>query len=91
MSSSLSSPGERVRNVRYSEDSILVDLEDGRVISAPLSWYPRLLAASPNQLDNWEISAGGYGIHWPDLDEDLSTRGLLRGAPAPHARQPVSS
>ena len=83
----MSSPGERVRNVRFSEDSILVDLEDGRMISAPLAWYPRLLAALPNQLDNWEIAAGGYGIHWPDLDEDLSTRGLLLGAPAPHAKQ----
>lgn len=85
----MSNPGERVRNVRFSEDSILVDLEDGRVISAPLVFYPRLLAASPHQLENWEISAGGYGIHWPDLDEDLSTEGLLRGAPAPHGRLPV--
>lgn len=91
MSSSMSRSGERVRNVRFSEDSIFVDLEDGRTISAPLVWYPRLLAASPSQLENWENSAGGYGIHWPDLDEDLSTHGLLRGAPAPHAGQPVSS
>jgi len=72
MSSSMLSPGERVRDVRFSEDSILVDLEDGRMITAPLAWYPRLLAASPDQLENWETSAGGYGIHWPDLDTEFS-------------------
>ncbi len=83
-------PGERVRNVRFSEDSILVDLEDGRVISAPLVFYPRLLAASPHQLENWQVSAAGFGIHWPDLDEDLSTEGLLKGAPAPRGSQQVS-
>jgi hypothetical protein len=85
----MQNPGERVRGVRFSADSIHVDLEDGRVISTPLAFYPRLLAASSEQLENWEISAGGYGIHWPDLDEDLSTEGLLQGAPAPHGGQPV--
>jgi len=49
----------------------------------PLAWYPRLLHASKEQLANWKISGGGYGIHWPDLDEDLNTEGLLRGPPAP--------
>ena len=83
------SPGERVRNVRFSEDSIHVELEDGRVISAPLAFYPRLLSASPEQLENWRISAAGFGIHWPDLDEDLSTEGLLQGAPAPRGREIV--
>ena len=57
--------------------------QDGRTISVPLAWYPRLLHASKEQLSNWKIAGGGYGIHWPDLDEDLSTEGLLRGAPAP--------
>jgi hypothetical protein len=54
----------------------------------PMVWYPRLLDATPAQRKNWKIAGGGYGIHWPDLDEDLSTEGLLRGAPAPkaHAR-----
>ena len=84
------SPGERVCNVRFSEDSIHVELEDGRVISAPLAFYPRLLTASPDQLDNWQISAAGFGIHWPDLDEDLSTEGLLQGAPAPRGVQRAS-
>jgi len=54
----------------------------GRVISVPLVWYPRLLDATAAQRNNWKI-AGGYGIHWPEIDEDLSTEGLLRGAPAP--------
>ena len=83
-------PGERVRHVRFSADSIHVELEDGRMISAPLALYPRLLAASPEQLENWQISAAGFGIHWPELDEDLSTEGILQGAPAPRGQQRVS-
>jgi len=74
---------ERVSSVDFTADSLCVSLRDGRTISVPLAWYPRLLHASKEQLGNWKISGGGYGIHWPDLDEDLSTEGLLRGAPAP--------
>lgn len=74
---------ERVRDVRVDSDTITVDLMDGRTIAAPLVWYPRLLHASPRQRQNWKISGAGYGIHWPDIDEDLSTEGLLRGCPAP--------
>jgi len=77
------SADERVRDVRFSEDSLTVDLMDGRSISVPLEWYPRLAAASPAQLRKWQPCAAGYGIHWPELDEDLSTEGMLRGAPAP--------
>ncbi|MBW4485224.1 MAG: DUF2442 domain-containing protein [Tildeniella torsiva UHER 1998/13D] len=77
---------ERVRDVRFTEDTISVDLMDGRSIAVPLVWYPRLLNASPEQLAQWEICGGGYGIHWEALDEDLSTEGMLRGAPAPEAR-----
>ncbi len=76
-------PGEQVKNVYFSEDTISVDLLDGRTITVPLAWYPRLLHASEEQRQNWQICGGGYGIHWPDIDEDLSTEGLLRGAPAP--------
>jgi hypothetical protein len=75
--------GERVLGVRVTEDAISVDLYDGRTITAPLAWYPRLLHATPEQRANWRISGAGYGIHWPDIDEDLSTQGLLQGAPAP--------
>jgi hypothetical protein len=76
---------ERVLDVRCDEHSLIVDLMDGRTISVPLAWYPRLLHATPDARAKWEKSAGGYGIHWPEIDEDLSTEGLLRGAPAPKA------
>jgi hypothetical protein len=74
---------ERVKDVRFSEDTLSVELMDGRTISVPLAWYPRLLNATDKQRSHWKISGAGYGIHWPDIDEDLSTEGLLRGAPAP--------
>jgi hypothetical protein len=75
-------PGERVKNVSFTEDTLSVDLVDGRTIVAPLVWYPRLLDANSEQRQNWQVSAAGYGIHWPEIDEDLSTAGLLHGAPA---------
>lgn len=77
---------EQVKDVRFTEDTISVDLMDGRSITVPLFWYPRLLNAPPEQLAQWEVCGGGYGIHWEALDEDLSTQGMLRGAPAPEAR-----
>ncbi len=77
---------ERVRAVTLNDDSLSVDLMDGRTITVPLAWYPRLLNATQQQRDHWEPSGGGYGIHWPDIDEDLSTEGLLRGAPAPKSQ-----
>ena len=77
---------ERVADVRCDADSLIVDLMDGRTISVPLAWYPRLLGASSQQRDNWELAGGGFGIHWPDIDEDLSTEGLLRGAVAANLR-----
>ncbi len=78
-------PAERVKDVHLSEETFSVDLVDGRTISVPYAWYPRLLHATPKERENWKICGGGFGIHWPDLDEDLSTEGLLRGAPAPPA------
>ena len=74
---------ERVADVEVTEDELSVRLKDGRTISVPLVWYPRLLNATEEQRKNWQIGGGGYGIHWEDIDEDLSTEGLLRGAPAP--------
>ncbi|KQT31216.1 hypothetical protein ASG29_14655 [Sphingomonas sp. Leaf412] len=73
---------ERVLDVRFDDASLIVDLMDGRTISAPLAWYPRLLRATVAQREHWQKAGAGYGIHWPDVDEDLSTEGLLRGAPA---------
>src|SRR5882672_10183180 len=83
MGTSEGRPGERVKDVRFTDDLLVVDLLDGRTISVPLVWYPRLLSATPEQRANWRMAGGGFGIHWPDIDEDLSTEGLLRGAPAP--------
>jgi len=73
---------ERVLDVRCDDASLIVELMDGRAISVPLAWYPRLLNATPEQRADWERAGGGYGIHWPGVDEDLSTDGLLRGASA---------
>jgi hypothetical protein len=79
---------ERVAEVEVTEDTLSVRLMDGRTITVPLAWYPRLLGATGAQRNNWQISGGGYGIRWEEIDEDLSTEGLLRGAPAP--RQPLA-
>jgi len=79
---------ERVADVELTEDMLTVQLMDGRRIGVPLVWYPRLLNATEEQRKNWRIIGGGYGLHWEDVDEDLSTEGLLRGAPAP--RQPLA-
>ncbi len=78
---------ERVSSVSFSADSLSVALMDGRTISVPLAWYPRLLRASQAELANWKVAGGGYGIHWPDLDEDLSTEGLCE-EPRPHVIPP---
>ena len=80
---------ERVAGVEITDDTLSVSLRDGRTISVPLAWYPRLLNATVAQRQNWQPAGGGYGLHWPDIDEDLSTEGLLRGAHAP--RQPVNA
>ena len=79
-------PGERVKDVHFTKDNLSVDLIDGRTITVPLAWYPRLLHATAKQRKKWQVCSGGYGIHWPDIDEDLSTEGLLRGAPAPRGK-----
>ena len=73
----------RVRTVSVTDYELIVGLMDGRTIAVPLAWFPRLLNASPEQRSHWELAGAGYGIHWPDLDEDLNTEGLLRGARAP--------
>ena len=77
----------RAMHVAVEEARLVVDLMDGRTFAVPLAWYPRLANATPEQRIHWELAGGGYGIHWPDIDEDLSTEGLLRGARAPQAPQ----
>ena len=76
---------ERVAGVSFDAERLIVDLMDGRTIAVPIAWYPRLADASVAQRKIWEIAGAGYGIHWPELDEDLSVEGLLRGAPAARA------
>jgi hypothetical protein len=71
--------GARVRDVALTRDSVSLALMDGRTISAPIAWFPRLLKGSRQQRANWRIVGGGIGVHWPDLDEDISPLGLLRG------------
>lgn len=83
MSTSTIVSDPRVKDVRCTDDTLEVQLRDGRKISAPLAWFPRLLAATPGDRADWEPSAAGHGIHWPKIDEDLSVAGLLRGERAP--------
>jgi len=78
-----------VKDVRFTDDALSVDLVDGRSITVPLAWYPQLLHATPEQRENWNITGAGRGIHWPDIDADLSIEELLRGLSAP--RVPVEA
>ena len=71
-----------VKGVEVTEDTLTADLSDGRTISVPLTWYPRLVHATIDERRNWRLVGGGAGIHWPDLDEDLSVEGLLAGRPS---------
>jgi len=69
-------------SVTVTADTLSVDLSDGRTISVPLSWYPRLQHASPMERKNWRLIGKGHGIHWEDIDEDISVEGLLAGKPS---------
>jgi hypothetical protein len=73
------SVASRISSVRVTESELVVGLTDGRTISAPLVWFPRLLSASEKQRTHWELLGNGEGVHWPEIDEDLSVEGLLRG------------
>ena len=66
--------------IEFTDDLMNVHLMDGRIIGVPLAWFPRLLAATPEQRSIYEIGGGGVGLHWPELDEDISVAGLLAGA-----------
>jgi hypothetical protein len=72
----------RAQQVAVTEDTLTVDLVDGRTISVPLGWYPRLLHGTPEERNHWRLIGGGEGIHWPDLDEDISIENLLAGKPS---------
>jgi hypothetical protein len=81
--------GERIKAVHLDDDALTVDLADGRTVSTPLAWYPRLLHATREQRNHYVIAGAGFGIHWPELDEDLSVQGMLAGAAAPGAQVAV--
>ncbi len=72
----------RAENVKVTEDTLTVDLSDGRTIAVPLEWFPRLLSATPEERNNWRLIGRGHGIHWEDIDEDISVEGLLVGKPS---------
>lgn len=76
----------RVLDVTVTEDTLSVDLEDGRTILVPIGWYPRLAHGTPAERANYEISGAGHGIHWPDLDEDIGVKGLLLGKKSTESR-----
>lgn len=80
------SPDTRVKEVSVTEEVITFSLVDGRVVSVPLAWSWRLSEATPAQRNNFEIIGDGYGVHWPDVDEDLSVEGMLYGVPAPRPK-----
>lgn len=70
------------QQVKVTDDALIVDLVDGRTVSVPLSWYPRLTHGTPAERSNWRLIGRGEGVHWPDLDEDISVAGLLAGRPS---------
>jgi hypothetical protein len=81
-SASRITPNPLAESVEVTEDSIVVGLVDGRVVSAPIAWYPRLLHGTVNERKNYRFIGRGEGIHWPDLDEDISVEALLLGLPS---------
>ena len=76
----------RIKDIRVTEDTITAHLVDGRIISVPLAWSWRLSEATPKQRANWRMIGDGQGVHWPDIDEDISAEGMLYGIPAPRLR-----
>ncbi len=76
----------RIINVTVTDDTLSVDLEDGRTIAIPIGWYPRLAYGTPAERTNFQISGAGYGIHWPDLDEDVGVEGVLLGKKSSESR-----
>ena len=80
-------PSAFAESVRVTNDRLVVALRDGREISVPLSWYPRLSHGEPQEHQNWELIGRGMGIHWPDLDEDISIQNLVLGQPSSESQE----
>lgn len=88
--STIEVPLPRLGEITVSDDSLAAALSDGRTISVPLDWYPRLEHATPQERANWRLIADGEGVHWPDLDEDISVEGLLAGRPSGEGRRSLN-
>jgi hypothetical protein len=86
-SSTTETPVVQAETVTITGDEIAVELSDGRSISAPLAWYPRLLHGTTEERSNWRLIGGGVGIHWPALDEDISVGNLLAGQASGESQQ----
>ena len=76
----------RIKDIKVSKDTITAHLTDGRTISVPIAWSWRLAEATPEKRANYQIIADGHGVHWPDIDEDISAEGMLYGTPAPRPK-----
>jgi hypothetical protein len=83
MSTAVKIQEEKIKDIKVSKDTITAKLMDGRIISVPLAWSWRLSDATPKQRANYRIIGDGHGVHWPDIDEDISAEGMLFGIPAP--------
>lgn len=81
----------RIKDIEVTDDSIIAHLMDGRTISVPLVWSWRLTEATPAQRNNYEIIGDGHGVHWPDIDEDISAEGMMNGTPAPRPKQRITA
>jgi len=84
----MNSKKENIKNISFSEDEIILHFSDGRTVSTPLAFYPRLLHAKPKQRAKWEIIGNNRGIHWPLVDEDLTIEGIIHGIPSVEYRKP---
>ncbi len=84
MSILVNRPDLRILDVHIDAEKLSIDLMDGRSVRVPLAWYPRFFNAAPEQRTRWQIAGGVHGVHWPEIDEDLSAEGMLQGPPAPH-------
>ena len=79
-----------VQHVAVTEDSLVIDLADGRTVAVPLAWYPRLLHGQPEERNHWRMIGQGEGIHWPDLDEDISVENILLGQPSGESQRSLA-
>jgi hypothetical protein len=90
-SSAVESPDALAIRVEVSEDTLTVELSDDRTIAAPLAWYPRLAHATVKERNTWRLIGGGRGIHWPEIDEDISVANLLSGQPSSESQSSFKS